>query len=71
MDLMVKGEAIVRREAERSLVRRFRTDYERLAAEGGHAEAVRRLVATHKPEYDEVVRDARGRVRTRMTPPAA
>jgi hypothetical protein len=70
MELMVKGEAVIRLEAERSMVRRFRSDYERLVASGGHAGAIRRLVAAHKPEYDQIVRVARERVRSRISPPA-
>jgi phospholipid N-methyltransferase len=68
LDLMVKGEAVIRMEAERSLVRKFRSEYQRLAATAGHQEAIRTLVAKRKREYDAIVREARERVRARHTP---
>jgi hypothetical protein len=70
VELMVKGEAVIRLEAERVLVRKFGAEYQSLAAQVGRQEAIRVLVATRKSDYDAIVREARDRVRARHTPPA-
>lgn len=57
--MLVKGEGLIRLEAERRLIRMFATEYERLAKRHGHVEAMRRLVEAHKTRYNEVTRDSR------------
>jgi hypothetical protein len=57
--MIVKGEALVRLEAERRLLSAFRREYERLLQRGDHVRAVRSLVKNHKRAYDTAVREAR------------
>jgi hypothetical protein len=62
MGMVVKGEGLIRLEAERLLLRGFREEYERLRDECGHVEAVKALVVIRKREYDTCVREARATV---------
>lgn len=57
--MIVKGEALIRLEAERRLVSAFRREYDRLLKRGDHVGAVRSLVKSHKRAYDNAVREAR------------
>jgi hypothetical protein len=59
MSMVVKGEGLIRLEAERQLLGRFKAEYERLRTTDGHVEAVKVLVATRKRDYDACIRDAR------------
>jgi hypothetical protein len=59
MGMVVKGEGLIRLEAERLLLRRFKDEYEKLRDESGHVEAVKALVVIRKREYDACVREAR------------
>jgi hypothetical protein len=61
--MIVKGEGLIRIEAERLFMRRCGAEYEDMARERGHIEALRFLVAHRKKDYDACVRDARGAVR--------
>ena len=58
-------EAIARLEAESALLKEHEAEYRRLSAKAGHVRAVVRMVAAHKREYDELMRGARDRARTR------
>jgi hypothetical protein len=69
--MIVKGEALIRLEAERRLVERYRKEYERLLARHEHIRAILSLVKTHKRAYDDAVREARERVRRTLEPRAA
>jgi hypothetical protein len=57
--MIVKGEALIRLEAERRLLGAFRAEYERLLDRGDHVRAVRALVKSHKRAYDAAMREAR------------
>jgi len=57
--MLVKGEGLIRLEAERRLLKHYAAEYERLARGHGHVEALRRLVDAHKARYNEVTRQAR------------
>lgn len=61
-DVVVKGEALARVEAEKRLLSEYRAEYERLVRRADHIDAVRSLVKTHKLAYDEMIRRARTRV---------
>jgi uncharacterized protein (UPF0335 family) len=65
VEKMEAMEAIARLEAESALLKEHDAEYRRLSAKGGHVRAVVRMVAAHKREYDELMRDARERARTR------
>jgi hypothetical protein len=69
--MIVKGEALIRLEAERRLLDRYRKEYERLVARFEHVRAVLTLVKTHKRAYDDAVREARDRIRPLLAPKAA
>jgi hypothetical protein len=69
--MIVKGEALIRLEAERRLLDRYRKEYERLTARHEHVRAVLHLVKTHKRAYDDAVRAAREHVRSTLEPRAA
>ena len=60
--MIVKGEGLVRMEAERLFMRRCGGEYEDMARERGHVEALKFLVAHRKKDYDACVRDARDAV---------
>jgi hypothetical protein len=60
--MVVKGEALIRLEAERRLLDRYRAEYGRLAGSSDHVRAVRTLVVRHKRSYDTMVREARDHV---------
>ncbi len=60
--MIVKGEGLIRIEAERLFVRRCGGEYEHMAGERGHVEALKFLVAHRKKDYDECVRGARDAV---------
>jgi hypothetical protein len=64
--MMGAMEAIARLEAEAALLKRFDAEYRRLSAKDGHVRAVVRLVASHKREYDALMREARDRVPARV-----
>ena len=64
-------EATARLEAEAALLKKHDAEYERLARKLGHASAVVKLVATHKREYDVLVKAARDKVPARMEAAAA
>jgi hypothetical protein len=73
-EMVVKGEALIRLEAERRLLIQYRKEYDRLIGAGDHVRAVRRLVVNHKRAYDAMVRDARAhvlRIRARAEDQAA
>jgi hypothetical protein len=57
--MIVKGEALVRLEAERRLLRAFAPEYERLLARTDHVRAVRSLVKSHKVAYGAALAEAR------------
>ena len=57
--MIVKGEALVRLEAERRLLGAFRAEYERLLERTDHVRAVRALVKAHKRAYDVAMTEAR------------
>lgn len=57
--MIVKGEALVRLEAERRLVGAFRAEYERLVKRTDHVRAVRSMVKSHKRAYDTALGEAR------------
>jgi hypothetical protein len=57
--MIVKGEALVRLEAERRLVGAYRTEYERLVKRTDHVRAIRSLVKSHKRAYDTAMKGAR------------
>ena len=57
--MIVKGEALIRLEAERRLLSAYRGEYDRLLKRGDHVRAVRSLVKSHKRAYDSAVREAR------------
>ena len=57
--MIVKGEALVRLEAERRLLRAYRAEYERLVARTDHVRAVRSLVKSHKRAYGVALAEAR------------
>jgi hypothetical protein len=57
--MIVKGEALIRLEAERRLLSAYPGEYERLLKRGDHVRAVRALVKSHKRAYDAAVREAR------------
>jgi hypothetical protein len=57
--MIVKGEALVRLEAERRLLRAFAAEYERLLARTDHVRAVRALVKSHKLAYGAALAEAR------------
>lgn len=57
--MIVKGEALIRLEAERRLLGAFRAEYERLLARTDHVRAVKALVKSHKRAYDTALSDAR------------
>jgi len=57
--MVVKGEGLIRLEAERLLLRRFRSEYDEFRAGSDHIEAVKALVVLRKREYDACVREAR------------
>jgi hypothetical protein len=59
MSMIVKGEGLIRLEAERLLLRRLKDEYQRLKDETGHIGAVKTLVARRKRDYDECIREAR------------
>ncbi len=59
MSMVVKGEGLIRLEAERLLLRQFKDEYEQLRDESGHVEAIKALVVIRKREYDACVREAR------------
>jgi hypothetical protein len=61
--MVVKGEALIRLEAERRLLDRYRAEYDRMVGTGDHVRAVRTLVVKHKRSYDTMVREAREHVR--------
>ncbi len=69
--MIVKGEALIRLEAERRLLERYRKEYERLRARTEHVRAVLTLVKTHKRAYDDAVREAREHVRPTLERKAA
>ncbi len=69
--MIVKGEALIRLEAERRLLDRYRKEYERLLLRHEHVRAVLQLVKTHKRAYDDAVRAAREHVRPTLQPKAA
>ncbi len=62
MGMVVKGEGLIRLEAERLLLRRFRAEYDELRQGSDHIEAVKALVVIRKREYDTCVREARATV---------
>jgi hypothetical protein len=57
--MIVKGEALVRLEAERRLLGAFRAEYDRLLKRTDHVHAVRSLVKSHKRAYDIALIEAR------------
>jgi hypothetical protein len=57
--MLVKGEGLIRLEAERRFIRRYAREYERLAKRRGHVEAMRQLVEAHHVRYNEMAREAR------------
>jgi len=57
--MIVKGEALVRLEAERRLLSVYRAEYERLLARTDHVRAVRSLVKSHKRAYGVALAEAR------------
>ena len=57
--MIVKGEALIRLEAERRLLGAFRAEYERLLKRADHVHAVRSLVKSHKRAYDAAIQEAR------------
>ena len=57
--MVVKGEGLTRLEAERRLVKLYKQEYERVARESGHVDALRSLVRDHKERYNTVVRQVR------------
>jgi hypothetical protein len=57
--MIVKGEALVRLEAERRLLGAYRSEYERLLARTDHVRAVRSLVKSHKRTYAVALAEAR------------
>jgi membrane glycosyltransferase len=57
--MIVKGEALIRLEAERRLLAAFRAEYERLLKRTDHVRAVRALVKSHKRAYDVAMSEAR------------
>jgi hypothetical protein len=57
--MIVKGEALVRLEAERRLLKAFAAEYERLLARTDHVRAVRGLVKSHKVAYGAALAEAR------------
>jgi hypothetical protein len=67
--MVVKGEALIRLEAERRLLVRYRAEYERLAGTADHVRAVRSLVLKHKRTYDAMVREARAHVMPTLPQP--
>jgi hypothetical protein len=69
--LIVKGEALIRLEAERRLLERYRKEYERLVARHEHVRAVLQLVKAHKRAYDDAVREARDVIRPTLERRAA
>ena len=69
--MIVKGEALIRLEAERRLLVRYQKEYERLVARYEHIRAVLQLVKTHKRAYDDAVREARDLIRPTLERKAA
>jgi len=69
--MIVKGEALVRLEAERRLLGAYRAEYERLLARTDHVRAVRSLVKSHKRAYGEALAGARVRALLLKTQPAS
>jgi hypothetical protein len=69
--MIVKGEALIRLEAERRLLDRYRKEYERLLARVEHFRAVLQLVKAHKRAYDDAVREAREHIRSTLESKAA
>jgi hypothetical protein len=67
--MLVKGEGLIRLDAERRLVSLYSIEYQRLAQGVGHVEAMRQLVTSHAGRYDELTRQARQDLARR--PPAA
>jgi hypothetical protein len=57
--MIVKGEALIRLEAERRLLGAFRAEYDRLLKRTDHVHAVRSLVKAHKRAYDVALIEAR------------
>ena len=64
-------EATARLEAEAALLKKHDAEYDRLAAKLGHVPAVVKMVATHKREYDALVKVAREKVPARIQAVAA
>jgi len=69
--MMGAMEATARIEAEAALLKKHDAEYERLARKLGHVPAVVRLVATHKREYDALVKIARDKVPAKIEAAAA
>jgi hypothetical protein len=69
--MMGAMEATARLEAEAALLKKHDAEYKRLADKLGHAPAVVKLVATHKREYDALVKVARDKVPARIEAAAA
>ena len=69
--MIVKGEGLIRMEAERLFTRRCKAEYEDLCADRGHVEALKVLVAKRKKDYDTCVRDARDTLASAVTPAPA
>jgi hypothetical protein len=57
--MIVKGEALVRLEAERRLLNAYANEYERLLKRTDHVRAVRALVKSHKVAYGAALAEAR------------
>jgi hypothetical protein len=64
-------EATARLEAEAALLKKHDAEYDRLSGKLGHVPAVVKLVATHKREYDALVKVARDKVPAKLEAAAA
>ena len=60
-------EARARVEAEGKLLKRHRSEYQRVAGRKGHVDAVRQLVKAHKTEYDKIISQTLTRKRAEAT----
>jgi len=69
--MIVKGEGLIRMEAERLFMRRCKAEYEDLCADRGHVEALKALVVKRKKDYDTCVHDARDSLAAAAAAPPA
>jgi hypothetical protein len=58
-EMVVKGEGLLRLEAERRLLKTYKAEFERSARRRGRVAAVRGLVTAHKDRYNAFLREIR------------